>query len=51
MRALSEWEGWEGGYPRSAPRCGEHTAEVLTEFGYGEERIAELLASGVVRQG
>jgi crotonobetainyl-CoA:carnitine CoA-transferase CaiB-like acyl-CoA transferase len=51
VRALSDWEGWEGGYPRSAPQCGEHTAEVLAEFGNEPERIAELLAAGVVRQG
>jgi crotonobetainyl-CoA:carnitine CoA-transferase CaiB-like acyl-CoA transferase len=51
VRALSDWEGWEGGYPRSAPRCGEHTSEVLAEFGYDESRVGELLAAGVLAQG
>jgi crotonobetainyl-CoA:carnitine CoA-transferase CaiB-like acyl-CoA transferase len=51
VRALSDWEGWEGGYPRSAPRCGEHTVALLAEFGSSEERIADLLAAGLVRQG
>jgi crotonobetainyl-CoA:carnitine CoA-transferase CaiB-like acyl-CoA transferase len=51
VRALSDWDGWEGGYPRSAPVCGAHTTEVLAEFGNDDARIAELLAAGVVRQG
>jgi crotonobetainyl-CoA:carnitine CoA-transferase CaiB-like acyl-CoA transferase len=51
VRALSDWEGWEGGYPRGAPVCGADTTEILADFGYDEGRIAELLAAGVVRQG
>jgi crotonobetainyl-CoA:carnitine CoA-transferase CaiB-like acyl-CoA transferase len=34
---------------RPAPRLGEHTGEVLSELGYGAERIAGLEASGAVR--
>lgn len=36
------------GVRRAAPRLGEHSAEVLAEFGYGEDEIAELLRDGVV---
>lgn len=33
---------------RGAPRMGEHTQEVLHEYGFGEAEIAELLRSGAV---
>lgn len=33
---------------RPAPRLGEHTAEVLAELGYDEERIARLRTDGVL---
>ena len=33
-----------------APRLGEQTYEVLTELGYSNEAIGDLLASGVVRK-
>jgi crotonobetainyl-CoA:carnitine CoA-transferase CaiB-like acyl-CoA transferase len=32
-----------------APEVGEHTTEVLSELGYGEDAVSELLASGIVR--
>lgn len=32
---------------KPAPRLGEHTAEVLAELGYDDERIADLRAGGV----
>ena len=31
-----------------APECGEHTAEVLTQFGITDDRIAELAKAGVL---
>ena len=33
---------------RGAPRMGEHTEEVLREYGFGEDEVAELLRSGAV---
>ena len=33
---------------RGAPRMGEHTQEVLREYGFGEAEITELLRSGAV---
>ena len=33
---------------RGAPKTGEHTREVLGEYGFGEDEIAELLRSGAV---
>lgn len=36
---------------RGAPAMGEHTEEVLAEYGFGEAEIAELLRSGAVGGG
>ncbi len=33
---------------RSAPSTGEHTLEVLTELGFGDDEIAALFADGVI---
>ena len=44
-----------GGTPGSirmpAPRLGEHNRSLLAEIGFSDDRYAELVASGVVRQG
>ena len=40
-----------GGYPMRSPLIGEHSTEVLVECGFSEERISELIASGIVKQG
>ena len=40
-----------GGYPRRSPFIGEHSVEVLEEFGIAADRIAGLIASRVVLQG
>jgi crotonobetainyl-CoA:carnitine CoA-transferase CaiB-like acyl-CoA transferase len=35
---------------RAAPRCGEHSREILAEFGYGAAEIAALEQTGLVLQ-
>ena len=37
-----------GGVTRGAPLLGEHTREVLAEYGYGDEEIDALICDGVV---
>ena len=37
-----------GGVTRGAPLLGEHTREVLVEYGYGDEEIDTLICDGVV---
>jgi len=50
-RLLGEFSRTPGGYPRRSPLIGEHSVEVLRDCGFAEERISELLAAGIVRQG
>jgi crotonobetainyl-CoA:carnitine CoA-transferase CaiB-like acyl-CoA transferase len=50
QRTLSEWSRSSAGYPSRSPVLGEHTVDVLREWGFGEERIQELIASGVAIQ-
>jgi formyl-CoA transferase len=35
--------------PRRAPRLGEHTRQILTELGLGEDEVESLIADGVAR--
>jgi crotonobetainyl-CoA:carnitine CoA-transferase CaiB-like acyl-CoA transferase len=39
------------GVTRPAPMLGQHTSEVLAEFGFGAEEIRDLIAAGAVVQG
>jgi len=39
-----------GGVRRSAPQLGEHGAEVLKEYGYGDNEIIELISTGALGQ-
>jgi crotonobetainyl-CoA:carnitine CoA-transferase CaiB-like acyl-CoA transferase len=47
-RTAARFEGTPPGPPRGAPLVGQHTAEVLAEIGYSEDRIAALTGSGAV---
>ncbi len=46
--ALIRWDAQPMRIERRAPLLGEHTDEVLREFGLSDERIASLRAAGVV---
>ena len=37
-----------GGVTRGAPLLGEHTREVLAEYGYGDDEIDALICDGAV---
>jgi crotonobetainyl-CoA:carnitine CoA-transferase CaiB-like acyl-CoA transferase len=47
MAYPSTWSETQPGATRHVPRLGEHSAEVLRELGYGEDRISALIDSGV----
>ena len=49
QRAYGDFGG-RGGFERGAPLVGQHSVEVLREFGFEDDRIEALLADGVVRQ-
>ncbi len=52
VRSIGVPTRWSGRRPepvRQAPRLGEHSVELLREAGYGEERIADLLARGITQ--
>jgi crotonobetainyl-CoA:carnitine CoA-transferase CaiB-like acyl-CoA transferase len=56
MQAASPSTFYEAGEPIAAhlnrpPRIGEHTREVLTEIGYGEDEISRLADSGAIPPG
>ncbi len=50
MAVPSEWSGTPPGTATPPPRLGQHSREVLREAGYSDERIAQLVASGAVRE-
>ncbi|MDP6896286.1 MAG: CoA transferase [Rhodospirillales bacterium] len=45
----SSWTETQPAPSRHAPRLGEHSAEVLGEYGYGDDEIAALMADGVTQ--
>ncbi|MBI1199140.1 MAG: hypothetical protein GC203_14870 [Phenylobacterium sp.] len=47
-RAYADFRRTAGAFTRPTPDVGEHTAEVLADFGVTPERIADFLARGVV---
>ncbi len=51
VRGYGEWSRTPGGFPCRAPLVGEHSAEILREYGIADGRIEALIAAGVVRQG
>lgn len=50
MAYPSSWSDTQPAATRHVPRLGEHSAEVLRELGYGEDRIRSLIDSGVTAQ-
>ena len=46
MAYPSTWSETQPGATRHVPRLGEHSAQVLREIGYEEDKIAALIASG-----
>jgi len=51
VRNLGRFERSGNGYARRSPLIGEHSREVLADFGIEAGRIEGLIAAGVVRQG
>ena len=47
MAYPSAWSDTQPGAARPVPRLGEHSAQVLREIGYGDDKIAALIAAGV----
>ena len=47
---LGNFSRTPSGYARRSPLIGEHSVEVLRDCGFSEDRITELVATGVVRQ-
>lgn len=47
-RTAARFEGTPPGLPRGAPLLGQHTLEILTDFGIDAAEQADLLADGVI---
>jgi len=43
----TRWSTWQPEYRRHAPRCGEHSTELLQEAGYSPAEIEQMLRDGV----
>jgi crotonobetainyl-CoA:carnitine CoA-transferase CaiB-like acyl-CoA transferase len=50
IRSPISFDGAPGAIRRHPPLLGEHTLEVLEEFGLGEPRLSQLLEAGVIFQ-
>jgi len=48
VRAFADFSRTPSGFSRPTPDLGEHTREVLADYGIAPERIAALIASGAV---
>ncbi|MGI8925361.1 MAG: CoA transferase [Tepidiformaceae bacterium] len=51
VRSYGEFSRTPGGFAYRAPLAGEHSLELLREFGFEDGRVAALVQAGVVRQG
>jgi crotonobetainyl-CoA:carnitine CoA-transferase CaiB-like acyl-CoA transferase len=51
VRAFAEYSRTPAGWPRRAPLLGEHTREVLVEWGLDPERVEALIAAGAAAAG
>jgi len=47
VRSYADWGRTTAGFARRAPELGEHTEEVLEEFGFDRDTIAGLVGAGV----
>jgi len=48
--ALIKWQALRQALVRRAPQLGEHSIEVLHEFGFDDDRVSRLLDDGVILQ-
>ena len=48
VRGYAKFGDFECGFPRRTPMCGEHSVEVLLQFGIDASRINGFLSQGVV---
>jgi crotonobetainyl-CoA:carnitine CoA-transferase CaiB-like acyl-CoA transferase len=48
VRSYADWSRSEGGFAYAAPAIGEHSLEILGEFGVDGETVAKLIAEGAV---
>ncbi|MBK6664138.1 MAG: CoA transferase [Thermoflexaceae bacterium] len=48
VRSYADWSRSEGGFAYAAPAIGEHSLEILGEFGVDGETVAKLIAEGAM---